>query len=88
MNISQLKLISEKFDDDDDDDDDDNNNNHISGISMGRISKFGWLIHFVEHSICVNSLYLFHKIFEGTYYIKNEHTIPLENNAVASVFIS
>ena len=28
MNISQLKLRSEKFDDDDDDDDDDNNNNN------------------------------------------------------------
>jgi hypothetical protein len=28
VNISQLKLISEKFDDDDDDDDDDNNNNN------------------------------------------------------------
>ena len=55
---------------------------------MGRISKFGWLIHFVEHSICVNSLYLFHKIFEGTYCTKNEHTIPIQNNAVASVFIS
>jgi hypothetical protein len=26
VNISQLKLISEKFDDDDDDNDDDNNN--------------------------------------------------------------
>ena len=28
MNISQLKLRSEKFNDDDDDDDDDNNNNN------------------------------------------------------------
>ena len=28
MNISQLKLRSEKFDDDDDDDDDDDNNNN------------------------------------------------------------
>jgi len=28
VNISQLKLRSEKFDDDDDDDDDDNNNNN------------------------------------------------------------
>ena len=28
MNISKLKLRSEKFDDDDDDDDDDNNNNN------------------------------------------------------------
>jgi hypothetical protein len=27
VNISQLKLRSEKFDDDDDDDDDNNNNN-------------------------------------------------------------
>jgi len=28
VNISQLKLKSEKFDDDDDDDDDNNNNNN------------------------------------------------------------
>jgi len=28
VNISQLKLRSEKFDDDDDDDDDDDNNNN------------------------------------------------------------
>jgi len=28
VNISQLKLRSEKFDDDDDDDDDNNNNNN------------------------------------------------------------
>jgi hypothetical protein len=28
VNISQLKLRSEKFDDDDDDDDNDNNNNN------------------------------------------------------------
>jgi len=28
VNISQLKLRSEKFNDDDDDDDDDNNNNN------------------------------------------------------------
>ena len=28
MNVSQLKLRSEKFDDDDDDDDDDDNNNN------------------------------------------------------------
>ena len=61
---------------------------HISGIYMGRISNFGWLILFMEHSICVNSLYLFLKIFEGTYCTKNEHTIPIQNNAVASVFIS
>jgi hypothetical protein len=27
VNVSQLKVISEKFDDDDDDDDDNNNNN-------------------------------------------------------------
>jgi len=71
-----------------DDDDNNNNNNNISGIYLGRISKFGWLIHFVEHSICVNSLYLFHKIFEGTYCTENEHTTPIQNNAVASVFIS
>jgi hypothetical protein len=38
VNISQLKLRSEKLDDDDDDDDDDNNNNnnnincHLPGI--------------------------------------------------------
>ena len=55
---------------------------------MRRISKFGRLINFVAHSICVNSLHLFHKIFEGTYSTKNEHTIPIQNNAVASVFIS
>jgi len=29
VNISQLKLRSEKFDDDDDDDDDDDNNNSL-----------------------------------------------------------
>jgi len=30
VNISQLKLRSEKFDDDDDDDDNNNNNNNFS----------------------------------------------------------
>jgi hypothetical protein len=29
VNVSQLKLRSEKFDDDDDDDDDNNNNKHV-----------------------------------------------------------
>jgi len=35
-----------------------------------------------------SSRYLFHKIFEGTYCTKNEHTIPIQNSAVASAFIS
>jgi hypothetical protein len=39
VNISQLKLRSEKFDDDDDDDDDNNNNNNNNNISSGAISE-------------------------------------------------
>jgi len=33
VNISQLKLRSEKFDDDDDDDDDNNNNNNNNNVT-------------------------------------------------------
>jgi len=49
MNISQLKLRSEKFDDDDDDDDDDdnnnnNNNNNNVGILMRSFVIF--ILHF------------------------------------------
>ena len=38
MNISQLKLRSEKFDDDDDDDDDNNNNNLCSFSNCAPVS--------------------------------------------------
>jgi hypothetical protein len=34
VNISQLKLRSEKFDDDDDDDDDNNNNNNHNMLNF------------------------------------------------------
>ena len=38
MNISQLKLRSEKFDDDDDDDDDNSNNNNLALMSLLHVS--------------------------------------------------
>jgi hypothetical protein len=39
LNISQLKLRSEKFDDDDDDDDDDDNNNNNTPKSKVLLEK-------------------------------------------------
>ena len=36
MNISQLKMRSEKFDDDDDDDDDNNNNNNNNNNNVNH----------------------------------------------------
>jgi len=35
VNVSQLKLRSEKFDDDDDDDDDDDNNRQVKTVVCG-----------------------------------------------------
>jgi hypothetical protein len=35
VNVSQLRMRSEKFDDDDDDDDDNNNNNNNNGCAIG-----------------------------------------------------
>jgi hypothetical protein len=40
VNISQLKLISEKFDDNDDDDDDDDNNNNNNNTYMHGIYNY------------------------------------------------
>jgi len=37
VNISQPKLVSEKFDDDDDDDDDDDNNNNNNMRFSGKV---------------------------------------------------
>jgi len=43
VNVSQLKLRSEKFDDDDDDDDDDdNNNNNIFNCKLAD-TRWQWL---------------------------------------------
>jgi hypothetical protein len=39
VNISQLKLRSEKFDDDDDDDDDDNNNNNNNNNNRKKLER-------------------------------------------------
>jgi hypothetical protein len=36
VNISQIKLRSEKFDDDDDDDDDDDNNNNNNNNNLKK----------------------------------------------------
>jgi hypothetical protein len=41
VNISQLKLRSEKFDDDDDDDDDNNNNNN-NRIAVTQFTLETW----------------------------------------------
>jgi hypothetical protein len=41
VNISQLKLRSEKFDDDDDDDDDNNNNNNNNNNNATRTNHQG-----------------------------------------------
>ena len=40
MNISQLKVRSEKFDDDDDDDDDDDNDDDLPKTEAQKITKY------------------------------------------------
>jgi hypothetical protein len=61
VNISQLKLRSEKFDDDDDDDDNNNNNNNNN--NSDRISKLAILKKsinsFYQNSKCFNNLWFF-----------------------------
>jgi hypothetical protein len=42
VNISQLKLRSEKLDDDDDDDDDNNNNNNKCNCKWA-VARWQWL---------------------------------------------
>jgi len=44
VNISQLKLRSEKFDDDDDDDDNNNNNNNNNNQAATIVYRFTLLI--------------------------------------------
>jgi hypothetical protein len=55
VNISQLKLRSEKFDDDDDDDDDNNNNNNNNNVVFKEVHSL-YLTNFSTDS---NASYFF-----------------------------
>ena len=51
MNVSQLRLRSEKFDDDDDDDDNNNNNNNNNVGLLHKYSFFYILIRFIGYNL-------------------------------------
>ena len=53
MNISQLKLRSEKFDDDDDDDDDDNNNNNNGQRILQNMKTWPWKLKISRNLKCI-----------------------------------
>jgi hypothetical protein len=53
VNVSQLKLRSEKFDDDDNDgDDDDGNNNNKCNMRDNCVYRIHWKLHKRENCTC------------------------------------